>query len=618
MYRTIKSLILIAASCAVLAACGGNGQSSGLSGDAAQAKHLTQAQKSTAAPYATVVEQLYVAYFGRPADPTGLSNFGAQLAAANAPTDIQGLLAVYSSNATVKALIDSFGTSGESQKLYGNTNPTAFVQAVFSNVLGRMPQTAGLNFWVAALNSGSITYGNAALQIMAGALANNTAQGVIDTQLINNRITVALDFTGQVTAQNAVSDYSGSTAAATARNMLGEVDSKTDTTAFDATVNTTVASLISSTPVNNVAPISVDSGADPANVASLDEPYVSVTICSPSNPGLCQTIDHILVDTGSNGLRIISTVLNPSMAAALSAQSTGNTLNECTTFIDGYTWGPIRTVTLKIAGETASNLNMQVIGDPDFAPLVPGSCSGSGKAENSVVTFGSNGVIGVGLFQQDCGSYCSDNPVATYFMCSASTCNDSATPLAQQVTNPISLFAHDNNGVIISLPAVAQGGAANASGTMTFGVNTQSDNTVGSASVFQMNNLGNFTTVFNGTSLPNSFIDSGSNGLYFPNLTNIATCSDGFYCPSSPLTLSATMQASDASNSQLIQFVIGDVDTALGSTQTQNYAVYVPLGAPNGDQTSFDWGLPFFFGRNVFVVIEGKTVNGKVGPLVAF
>jgi hypothetical protein len=44
--------------------------------------------------------------------------------------------------------------------------------------------------------------------------------------------------------------------------------------------------------------------------------------------------------------------------------------------------------------------------------------------------------------------------------------------------------------------------------------------------------------------------------------------------------------------------------------------VAAPQGA--GATQSFDFGLPFFYGRNVFVAIEGKTTTGGVGPYVAF
>jgi len=33
-----------------------------------------------------------------------------------------------------------------------------------------------------------------------------------------------------------------------------------------------------------------------------------------------------------------------------------------------------------------------------------------------------------------------------------------------------------------------------------------------------------------------------------------------------------------------------------------------------GTNQGFDWGLPFFFGRDVFVVIEGELVGGSTGP----
>jgi hypothetical protein len=36
-----------------------------------------------------------------------------------------------------------------------------------------------------------------------------------------------------------------------------------------------------------------------------------------------------------------------------------------------------------------------------------------------------------------------------------------------------------------------------------------------------------------------------------------------------------------------------------------------------GDQ-AFDWGLPFHYGKSVFVVIEGKTTSAGMGPFFAF
>ncbi len=42
------------------------------------------------------------------------------------------------------------------------------------------------------------------------------------------------------------------------------------------------------------------------------------------------------------------------------------------------------------------------------------------------------------------------------------------------------------------------------------------------------------------------------------------------------------------------------------------------LSGPSGDNSSFDWGLPFFFGRRVFIGIEGKPSSIGTGPFYAF
>ena len=203
---------------------------------------------ATAADYQQAVEDLYIAYFGRPADPNGLANFENALLAAGAPTDIQGLTAAYATNPAVQTLIDSFGKSLESQTLYGSGSgsASAFVTAVFENVLGRAPQSSGLSYWSTAISSGSLSQGDAALSIMAGALVNTTAQGVLDAELVANRLSVATYFTSQVAAQNAAGDYVGSVSAASARSMLAQVGSSTNTTSFDTTALSTIQTMIAS------------------------------------------------------------------------------------------------------------------------------------------------------------------------------------------------------------------------------------------------------------------------------------------------------------------------------------------------------------------------------------
>jgi len=228
----IKSAAACSLTALALAACGGSNNDTDGTGE--QSKQLTRQTKSAAGTYQTAVESLYVAYFGRPADPNGLANFAAALQAAGAPNDVPGLAAAYATNPAIKSLIDSFGTSAESQKLYGGGSTTDFVDAVFQNVLGRAPQASGLSFWVNAIDAGTVSPGDAALAIMSGALTNNTAQGKLDTQLIDNRLSAAGYFTGAATAGT----YTGATAASDARAMLATINATTSASALQSTAVT--------------------------------------------------------------------------------------------------------------------------------------------------------------------------------------------------------------------------------------------------------------------------------------------------------------------------------------------------------------------------------------------
>ncbi len=232
-----KNGLMLAACASLLAACGSGGSSSGT--DAAS-KAMHRSTKVEVADYADVVQDLYISYFGRPADPGGLANFEAQLLAAGAPTDIQLLVQAYDSDARVKTLIDAFGTSAESQTLYGNGSTDDFITAIFEHVLSRAPQAAGLQFWETQLNGG-LSKGNAALAIMAGALVNPTAQGQLDAQLIDNRVSVATQFSASVSSENAVGYYRGAPAAGMARELLAGITVNSNVNNYQAQIDQTIA-----------------------------------------------------------------------------------------------------------------------------------------------------------------------------------------------------------------------------------------------------------------------------------------------------------------------------------------------------------------------------------------
>lgn len=198
------------------------------------------------ADYNSVVQAIYVSYFGRPADKFGYASFKAQLDGLRAPTTARALTDAYKTNSDMRSLIDSFGSSAESAALYGSaaSDTTAFVTAIYNNLLNRNPDFAGLAFWVNAINSGDLTRANASLSIMAGATDNMTPQGRIDAAIVAAKVAVATTFTDHIDTGIEVSAYSGDAAAATARAMLAQVTSATSVAEFTPTVDATLARLV--------------------------------------------------------------------------------------------------------------------------------------------------------------------------------------------------------------------------------------------------------------------------------------------------------------------------------------------------------------------------------------
>jgi hypothetical protein len=231
---TLFSLLCAGLLACALSACGGGDATSA----AAKSDRTLASTTVVQADYSTPVQQLYVAYFGRPADGGGLANFEARLAALGAPTDIQALDSAYHNSPQIQSLVDSFGISDESKALYSG-DTTAFVNAIYTNVLNRAPDDDGRNYWVNAIDHNGLQRGNAALSIMAGALANKTAQGLVDAAVINNKIAVAGTFTSAIPLDT----YSGNAAAALARSMLNSITGSTNLAAFQSTITSTIQAI---------------------------------------------------------------------------------------------------------------------------------------------------------------------------------------------------------------------------------------------------------------------------------------------------------------------------------------------------------------------------------------
>ncbi|MGA7179374.1 MAG: DUF3443 family protein [Thiobacillaceae bacterium] len=294
-----------------------------------------------------------------------------------------------------------------------------------------------------------------------------------------------------------------------------------------------------------------------------------------------------------------------------SSGSAGQAVAECLQFVSGNTWGSVRSADIKLGGETAPNAMIQVIADA-AVPSAPHSCRSTGPAWNSVQSLGANGLLGISNFAQDCGQACASQALSGYYYsCTGGSCSPIAVPVANQVWNPVAKFSVDNNGTVVSLPSVSSSGATQVNGTLTFGIGTQANNGVASATVLTVDSTyGEFSSSVNGTAYPGSFIDSGSNGLFyginlFPNCNSFV----GFYCPATPQAQSAVLQGQNGASAP-VSFTVGNPDL-LAATIT----VDAELAGPEVGG-GVDWGLPLFFGRNIYTAIEGMSTPAGSGPWV--
>lgn len=374
----------------------------------------------------------------------------------------------------------------------------------------------------------------------------------------------------------------------------------------------------------NVATLTVDGG--PAG--SVNTAFVSVTVCAPGSSSNCQTIDHIQVDTASWGLRVMASVLNASLLAALPQQMVAGTTTpvvECAQFADGYSWGPVVSADVAVSGEKASDIPIHVMGSAAFpGTLAPSDCTSAGPEEDTVATFGANGLIGVGVFLQDCGSGCAIGVVpGTYYQCpsNGAVCSGITEPIASQVANPVGAFAADNNGVIVEMSSVAANGATSATGNLIFGIGTQSNNGLGSSATILATdaNAGTISVTFNGTTYPLSVLDSGSNAYFFTDsalsVVPNGTVGAGFYGTVANLSATITTLA----GAQLAApFSVGDATSMFQAVP--NGTAFPQLAGPIGTtQTeTFDYGLPYFYGRNVYAAIETRSAGGTTGPYFAY
>ena len=373
--------------------------------------------------------------------------------------------------------------------------------------------------------------------------------------------------------------------------------------------------------VNNTVPLIVDSGY---NGNANNRAFITITVCQPGT-NICQSIDHVMVDSGSVGLHIASSQLT--LTGLPPIEYNGNALYNCSQYDSGYNFGPMVTADIKIGGEIASNVPLSIFNDS--APSnVPSSCSNGQSLIDVASEFGAKAIMGVGVI----------NPPNSLvypglYTCNSTSCTNldsSAAINTSLVVNVISAFSQDNNGVIFNLPSVESATNTPVIGSLTFGINTQANN-VPPQSLYVVNGNPNsyssgvgpvgYFMANNGSETTPAIFDSGTPTLQFYSAT-IPQCTGvwaGTYCPDpSPQNWLPTVSSYNGNES---------IPLALSIVNYSSYfsppAIFPGVGQVQAPSSFTSFGLPFFYGNTIYArFANGNTVDNStplaVGPAWGF
>ncbi len=160
----------------------------------------------SAANYYDTVQKIYIAYYGRAADPGGLEYWADRLDQASG---------------NLSEIIEAFANSAESEALFASSTDEEKVTAIYQQLFNRAPDSGGLAFYTGKLQTGEMTQATIMLNVLDGARNE-------DALIIDNKLAAATTFTTTLEQDDATGLYAGNLAASQVREWLSTVSETSD------------------------------------------------------------------------------------------------------------------------------------------------------------------------------------------------------------------------------------------------------------------------------------------------------------------------------------------------------------------------------------------------------
>jgi hypothetical protein len=232
-------------------------------------------------PMATI-QGIYVAIFGRPVDPAGLVHWNTET----------------NNGADLSSMIGALSASDEFKALYDGKSNTEVITAIYQALFGRAPEQAGLDFFLAGLENGTLSIESIAISILDG------AQGT-DKTIVDNKITAADAFTAQLDLQTEVDAYAGTSAADVGRGYLAPITADPATIPTTESTDATILTLFN--PDGGQAPVvgGGGGGGGGAPVGDVTAPVFTSADAITINENLTDAITVMATDAAAVSYSIV-------------------------------------------------------------------------------------------------------------------------------------------------------------------------------------------------------------------------------------------------------------------------------------------------------------------------
>ncbi len=464
------------------------------------------------------VQQLYVAYFNRPADAAGL-NYWESVVEAN--------------GGSTTAVSAAFAASAEYTAAYAGLSTAAIVNRVYQNLFGREAEPAGLLYWSLLLDQGAISISNVVTVIAVG------AQGS-DATAYNNKVAGATLFTDSLDTTEQILAYDGAAANAVARGFITSITDDASFAnavaagAFQTTLDAVVTAFNSSanTPTTVALTVGIDSIA-PTNA----QPLKGGDTFNAFSSGSAQTFtsfDSIDGDAGLDTLNIVSatgSAFTAPTTATVKNIERANVTGDNQVTIDTGKWTGLQNLTVAAVGTSSvaaasdTAITVTSTGTSSAAATING-----GSTVSFTATGSSGGSISVGGTTAASGAVTVSNTTAGAVAAgSISVTGGTSVTVTQAATNAVNTTSTNGavtvtgnaNTTTVSVTSAAAKTAAaavagvNASSVTITDVNAGSTTAAGKITSATVNN---FTTLsINDNALTTLSVSGGSGNIIIDN-----------------------------------------------------------------------------------------------------